>query len=144
MTHHPNLKIIAFVSSDPSVAQTVIDHYTDKGYPKVSHDEIVTQINHLSEAGQHHIITNEIQDFEFYHQLRHTFPGELHLVALVPVSEIEHYKEDPSHDIQNWEEQKRSHHTNLLELAQYYIETDGHEAMFTQINELFEELGFVN
>ncbi|MEO6109464.1 MAG: hypothetical protein ABIP50_00425 [Candidatus Saccharimonadales bacterium] len=144
MTHHPTLKIIAFVGSDPATVQTVMDHYTEKGYPKVSHEDMATQITNLSEAGQHHIVTDEITDFEMYHQLRHTFPGELFLIAILPSADIAQYKESASHEIQNWDEQKRTGHTRLLELAQYYIESDGHEKMYTHIHELFEELNFIN
>ena len=144
MAHHENLIIIAFIGKDPAIAQSVIDHYTEKGYPKVGIDDMASQITHLSEAGQHHLITDEITDFETYHQLRHLFPGELLLIALLPTNEIEGYKNNPSHDIQDWDEQKRDHHTNLLVQAQYYIETDGHETMFTQLNDLFENLNFIN
>lgn len=79
MTHLPNLRILAFVGKE---AEDVVDYLTEKGFPKVSDNDMASQIEHLSMAGQHRIITSEIVDEESYQRLKNTFPGEVQLIAI--------------------------------------------------------------
>lgn len=77
MTHHENLKILAFTGSPDETTQ-IIDLMTEKGYPKASGNDLVSQIEHLSDAGQHRIITDDA-DVE---SLKHAFPGKVTTISL--------------------------------------------------------------
>jgi dephospho-CoA kinase len=44
---------------------------------------IIEQINHLIEAGQHYIVADGLYTWTEYKILKHEFPGELNLVAIV-------------------------------------------------------------
>ena len=78
MTRQNNLKVLAFIGDN---SEAIIHYLTAKGYPKVSFEDMPTQIQHLSQAGQHRIVTNQITTFDAYTLLKHHFPGEVHLVA---------------------------------------------------------------
>lgn len=49
MTHYPNLKILAFVGLSGSGKTTAVEHFTEKGYPKVYFGGIIYQA--MEEAG---------------------------------------------------------------------------------------------
>ena len=49
MTHYPNLQILAFVGLSGSGKTTAVEHFTEKGYPKVYFGGIVYQA--MAEAG---------------------------------------------------------------------------------------------
>jgi len=49
MTHHENLKILAFVGLAGSGKSTAVDHFTQKGYPKVYFGGVI--LDAMQEAG---------------------------------------------------------------------------------------------
>lgn len=183
MTHHENLKILAFVGLPGAGKSTAVEHFTEKGYPKVYFggvvfdamkekgieitpenertfrvqfreeygknvvaDRIVTQIQHLVAAGQHRIIADGIYTWSEYKVLKHAFPGELVLAAIVaprklryhrlanrpvrPFTESESYDRD-MHEIENLEK------GGPIAIADHYIINDGSEA---ELNEKLELL----
>lgn len=84
MTHHENLKIIAFISDNPTSVALVIEILTAKGYPKVNREDMKSQIEHLVNAGQHRLVTGDIQDSDTLHSIKHEFPGAITLVGIGP------------------------------------------------------------
>lgn len=120
MTHHENVKIVAFVGLTGSGKSTAVDYLTDKGFPKVYFggivlDEvkkrgleltqeneqpireelrekegkdfvvkrIISQIHNLVNAGQHRIVADGLYTWTEYKALKHEFPGEMTVVAVV-------------------------------------------------------------
>lgn len=97
MTHHEHPKIIAFVGLAGSGKSTAISHFTQKGYPKVTlttgtnEDQdtdtgiqaAASQIQHLFDAGQRHLVVDGLTSWAEYSQLKAAFPGEINLIAIV-------------------------------------------------------------
>jgi hypothetical protein len=139
MTHHENLQIIAFVG-DPTQVSAIIDHLTEKGYPKVSADDMVSQIEHLSLAGQHRIVTGDLHDFALYEEVRHDFAGHFTLVGVTQKENIQKFQEAQNETPENWAALEKADHPALLPLAHHYIETNENSA--AAADALFEKLGF--
>lgn len=57
MTHHENLKILAFVGLAGSGKSTAVEYFTEKGYPKVYFGGVI--LNAMTEAGLAHTQENE-------------------------------------------------------------------------------------
>jgi dephospho-CoA kinase len=57
MTHHENLKILAFVGLTGSGKSTAVEYFTKKGYPKVYFGGII--LDAMTEAGLEHTQENE-------------------------------------------------------------------------------------
>lgn len=57
MTHHENLKILAFVGLAGSGKSTAVEYFTGKGYPRVYFGGVI--LNAMSEAGIEHTEENE-------------------------------------------------------------------------------------
>ena len=140
MTHHENLKIIAFIGADPIDVPTVIDHLAEKSFPKVTSQDMISQIAHLADAGQHRIITGELSDFTLYEELRHDFPGQFSLVGIAPKEDILLYEKDQAAEPENWRKLQETHHTALLPLAHHYVET-GND-LTKRVDALLEKLDF--
>lgn len=127
MTHHDNVKIVAFVGLPGVGKSSAVDYLTEKGYPKVYFggvilqavkdaglddtpenekyireklraeegkdvvaNRIVKQINDLIAAGQHRIIADGLYSWTEYKILKHEFPGELTVVAIVAPKHLRH------------------------------------------------------
>lgn len=189
MTHHENLKILAFVGLPGAGKSTAVDYFTEKGYPKVyfggvvfeamkaegieitpenerafrtrfreEHgkdvvvNRIVDQIRHLANAGQHRVIADGLYTWTEYKVLKHAFPGELLVAAVVaprhlryhrlsnrpirPFTESESYDRD-MHEIENLEK------GGPIAIADHYLINDGSiEAFDAQLDALKDELGF--
>lgn len=65
MTHHENLKILAFVGLAGSGKSTAVEHFTQKGYPKVYFGGVI--LNAMKEAG---IEINAENEKQFREELR--------------------------------------------------------------------------
>lgn len=189
MTHHENLKIIAFVGLTGSGKSIAVEHFTNKGYPKVyfggvildamteaglEHtqenekpfreefrkkygkdavaNKIVEQIRNLADAGQHRIVADGIYSWTEYKVLKHAFPGELQLVAVVaprslryhrlnnrairPLTNTEAYARDTA-EIENIEK------GGPIAISDHYIINDGSMENFEkQLDAVAKELGF--
>lgn len=120
MSHHENVKIVAFVGLSGAGKSSAVDYLTAKGYPKVYFGgiileevakrgleqtqeneqpireelrakegkdfvvrRIITQIKDLIAAGQHRIVADGLYSWTEYKTLKHEFPGELTVVAVV-------------------------------------------------------------
>lgn len=189
MTQHQNLKILAFVGLAGAGKSTAVEHFTEKGYPKVYFggviydamkeagiertadserlfreefrakngkdvvaNRIIEQINGLAAAGQHRIIADGLYSWSEYKALKHAFPGELVLVAVVaprhlryhrlahrterPYTETESYERDTT-QIENLEQ------GGPIAIADHYLINDSSVEKFNaQLDALTEELGF--
>ncbi|MFZ2125959.1 MAG: hypothetical protein WAV04_00400 [Candidatus Microsaccharimonas sp.] len=114
MPHQNNLKILVFIGEG---SEHIIEYLTKKGFPKVSLENMPSQIEHLSEAGQHRIITNEVPDLSLYEMLQNQFPGEIQLVAVAS--------------------ENKMHEDEFIKHADYFVDNDP-----TKIDELLQKLDF--
>ena len=191
MTHHENLKILAFVGLTGSGKTTAVEHFTKKGFPKVYFggviykamaeagiertadserifrekyreengkdvvaNKIVEQIRELAAAGQHRVIADGIYTWSEYKVMKHAFPGELNVVAIVSprqtryhrlanrversYTETEAYERDQS-EIENLEK------GGPIAIADHYIiNDDSEEALYEKLESLASELEFTN
>lgn len=189
MTQRENLQILAFVGLAGAGQSTAVEHFTEKGYPRVyfggviyaamkeagiertadserafreefraTHgkdvvaNRIIEQITRLADAGQHRIIADGLYSWSEYKALKHAFPGELVLVAVVaprqlryhrlahrterPYTETESYERDIS-QIENLEQ------GGPIAIADHYLINDGSiESFNSQLDALARELGF--
>ena len=84
MTHtHENLKIVAFVGLAGSGKSTAVEHFTEKGFPKVYFGGVV--LDAMSEAGLEHTEENEKS---FRVELRRKYGNDV--VANRIVEQIQH------------------------------------------------------
>lgn len=97
MTHHENLKVLAFVGLNDAGREAATHYFTEQGYPKVRGDNVDQQIQHLADAGQHRIILDVTLSQTDYRALQHEFPGEL--VAITPtVNSTDESSSESFHD----------------------------------------------
>lgn len=86
MAEKQNIDIIAFVGLSGSGKTAASEYVAVRGIPRVvfeSMSEVVSQIQHLVQAGQHRIIVDGIDGWESYITLKHQFPGSVTTVALL-------------------------------------------------------------
>lgn len=140
MSHHENLRILAFIGDG---APDIIELLTHQGYPKVSNDDMISQIDHLATAGQHRIVTDQLQDFESYKAMRHAFPGELTLIAITDKTTADTLRAEKSDIPQNWDELENLHETDLILQADDYLEAlTSDDTWHSRLNELIEKHHF--
>ena len=128
------------------------EEFREKHGKNVVADRIVEQINNLANAGQHRIIADGLYSWSEYKTLKHAFPGEINVVAVVaprhlryhrlanrlerPYTEKESYERDIT-QIENIEQ------GGPIAIADHYIINDGSvENLNAQLDALASELGF--
>lgn len=144
MTNHKNLKVVAFVGLPGSSVDGIIHRLNEQGIPKVSRHDIVSQINHLQSAGQHRIITNELDSLDLYKTMKHEFPGELIVVGVIVDREARHRRLSHQDSIieDDWDHEQ-SDKAAVIGMADYYIVDDQHEEItLERVKQLFERLEF--
>lgn len=171
MTHHENVKIIAFVGLAGSGKSTAVEYLTEKGYPKVYFGgiiydamreadieitpesqtifreeirqregkdfvvkRIVKQIHNLIGAGQHRIIADGLYTWSEYKILKHEFPGELTVAAVITPKRLRHHRlatrpERPfterEAEQRDWAEIENLEKGGPIAIADHYIINDG-------------------
>ena len=92
MSHHENLKILAFVGLTGSGKSTAVEHFTEKGIPKVYFGGVI--LSAMTEAGIERTKENE-QAFREEYREKH---GK-DIVALTIVDQIRHLAEAGQHRV---------------------------------------------
>lgn len=144
MSEHKNLKIAAFVGLQGSRVDTIIEHLTSNGLPKVSRHDIVSQINHLQDAGQHRIITSELDSLDLYKTMKHQFPGELVVIALVVnhPTRLTRLHHSDSTVIDDWSDEQTDK-AAVIGMADYFIlDNEQPDATIERVRNLLGTLGF--
>jgi dephospho-CoA kinase len=148
---HPNLHIIAFVGLEGSGKATAVEYLRQKGIPHVRQNNMAEQIEHLAEAGQHRIVTDELATLELYQEIKRAFAGQLTVVGITTNTKIRHMRlardtvaPISEHDarIEDWSEAEVD--AGPFALADYFIENNDNQAvLYAQIDELFEKLDLI-
>ncbi len=92
MTHHENLKIVAFVGLAGSGKSTAVEYFTEKGYPKVYFGGVI--LNAMEEAGIERTAQNESK---FREEIRERKGKDF--VANTIVEQIKHLADAGQHRI---------------------------------------------
>ncbi len=114
--------------------------------------EIIDQISHLIESGQHRILVDGLGSWQTYKQLRHEFHGNLTVVALSARRHIRHRRLTgrPEHpmtekqvDERDYDEIETLNKGGVIAIADYYLFDNGSlEQLHIQIDDLLREIEF--
>ncbi len=115
-------------------------------------NEIIEQIKDLQEAGQHRIMADGLYTWTEYKALKHAFPGELAVVAVVTLRKTRYQRlsKRPIRPFTHEEAQKRdwSEIENLekggpIAIADYYVMNNGTiEDFQKELQKVAEVIGF--
>jgi len=189
MSHHENLKILAFVGLSGSGKTTAVDYFTEKGFPKVyfggiiyqameeagiakgeenehvfrveirkkegvdfAAKRIIQQIHNLAAAGQHRVIADGLYTWDEYKILKHEFPSEITVIAIVTpkhqrYNRLEHREDRPQTQATTIERDKHEiediQKGGPIAAADYYILNDGSkEDLDAKLDEVQSLVGF--
>jgi hypothetical protein len=142
--HHENVRIVAFVGLAGSHVEDIITHLTGIGYPKVTREDIVSQIHHLSGAGQHRIVTSDIDSLDLFKTMKHEFPGELTVVGVVATRDIRHKRLShiTANEPDDWNEAQTNLATVIGMADTYMLDNKDEQSAIQSVTKLLSELGF--
>jgi len=113
---------------------------------------VVKQTQELIEAGQHHIVLDGLYSWTEYKILKHEFPGELSVIAIVAPKRLRHRRlaNRPERPFSQAEadQRDRSEIENLekggpIAIADHYIMNDSDlEKLYKQVDEVLTEIEF--
>lgn len=113
---------------------------------------VVKQTQELIEAGQHHIVLDGLYSWTEYKILKHEFPGELSVIAIVAPKRLRHRRianrpERPftqaEADQRDWSEIENLEKGGPIAIADHYIMNDGDlEKLYKQVDEVLIEIEF--
>jgi len=113
---------------------------------------IITQIHDLVEAGQRRIVADGLYTWTEYKALKHEFPGELTVVAVVTPKHLRKSRlavrpvrplTSAEVDQRDWAEIENIEKGGPIAIADYYIMNDGNmESFYKQIDNELEHLNF--
>lgn len=113
---------------------------------------IVQQINDLIAAGQHRIVADGLYSWTEYKVLKHEFPGELSVVAIVTPRALRHHRlakrpvrplTQPEADQRDWAEIENIEKGGPIAIADHYIINDGDlEKLHDQIDTELKSINF--
>jgi dephospho-CoA kinase len=113
---------------------------------------IIDQINHLIDAGQNRIIADGLYSWTEFKIMKHAFPGELSLVAVVAPKKLRHRRlasrperpfTDTEANTRDWTEIENLEKGGPIAIADHYIINDGDlEKLHTQIDAELNDIHF--
>lgn len=86
MADKQHVKIVLFVGLSGSGKSSSAEYVAKKGIPRVTFriiDDLLNQLQHLVDAGQHKVIVDGIDGWESYVRLKRQFPGCVVTVSLL-------------------------------------------------------------
>jgi dephospho-CoA kinase len=190
MSHHENVKIIAFVGLTGSGKSAAVEYLTGKGYPKIYFGGIfyeamteagftpgdwevenkfrsdirekegndfiairaVQQARNLIASGQRRIILDGIYSWTEYKIIKHEFPGELTVVAVVAPKHLRKSRlanrpkrplTSAEVDQRDWAEIENIEKGGPIAIADYYITNDSStEKLYAQVDDVVKHIDF--
>ncbi|MDD3035737.1 MAG: dephospho-CoA kinase, partial [Candidatus Saccharimonadaceae bacterium] len=113
---------------------------------------IIKQIHDLADAGQHRIVADGLYSWAEYKSLKHEFPGELNVFAVVAAKKLRHRRlanrplrplTSAEADERDWAEIENLEKGGPIAIADHYIINNGSiEHMYEQIDTALNEIGF--
>ena len=117
-------------------------------------NEIIRQIHRLVESGQHRIVADGIYSWSEYKAMKHEFPGELIVAAIVAPRHIRHHRlatrpERPftgeESTARDWTEIENIEKGGPIAVADYYIHNDSDiDKLHQQIDNVLSSTDFTN
>ena len=114
---------------------------------------IINQIHDLINAGQHRIVADGLYSWTEYKALKHEFPGELTVVAIVSPKKLRHHRllsrpnrplTQAEADQRDWAEIETIEKGGPIAIADHYIFNDGSlENLYKQTDKVLDEIEFV-
>jgi dephospho-CoA kinase len=113
---------------------------------------IISQIHDLINAGQHHIVADGLYTWTEYKTLKHEFPGELTVVAVVSPRHVRHHRlvnrpvrplTEAEADQRDWAEIENLEKGGPIAIADYYIINDGNlDSLYAHVQKICDDIGF--
>ncbi len=127
--------------------------HSEKGNDYIS-SKFISQIHDLLDAGQHHIVTDSNYSWNEYKAIKHEFPGELYVIALLTPRHIRHHRlltriehplaESESNE-RDWREIEDLQAGGTIAIADHYIMNDGSlDNLYNQIDQILNDIEFYN
>lgn len=120
--------------------------------PDVIVKRIAKQLHDLIEAGQHRIIADGLYSWTEYKHLKHEFPGEMSLIAILAPRHIRHHRlsKRPIRPLQatealerDWAEIENLEKGGPIAIADHYVINDGNlEQLYQQVDRELNSLSF--
>ena len=117
-------------------------------------NRIITQINNLIDAGQHRIIADGIYSWTEFKLLKHAFPGELSVVAILAPRHVRHHRlaNRPDRPFtaeeakqRDWSEIENLEKGGPIAMADHFIINDHDVASYDmQIEKILKEIHFTD
>lgn len=141
---HDTVHIVAFTGLAGSHVEAIVSHLTDKGHPKVTREDIVSQIQHLDAAGQRRIITSEIDNLDLFKTMKHEFPGKLTVVGVVAKRDIRHKRlaQISANEPDDWNKTQTNIATVIGMADTFLLDDDDEQFAIESVTKLLTELGF--
>lgn len=113
---------------------------------------IITQIQNLVEAGQKHIVADGLYSWTEYRALKHAFPGDLTVIAILAPKAVRHRRlsqrpdrpfTDQEATARDWAEIENLEKGGPIAIADHFIINDGNpEQFYEKIDEILEDIKF--
>jgi len=113
---------------------------------------IIEQVHNLFDAGQHRIVADGLYTWTEYKALKHEFPGELVVVAMVAPKRLRHRRlmnrsirplTQAEADQRDWAEIENLEKGGPIAIADYYVENGADlEKLQQRVDELLDEVEF--
>jgi dephospho-CoA kinase len=113
---------------------------------------IITQIHHLMDAGQHRIVADGLYTWTEYKALKHEFPGELIVAAVVAPRRLRHHRlvnrpvrplTESEATQRDWAEIENLEKGGPIAIADHYIINERNlDHLHQQIDSVVAETGF--
>lgn len=113
---------------------------------------IIQQIKNLEAAGQHRIIADGIYTWTEYKAMKHAFPGELTVIAVVAPKKLRHHRlanrpdrpfTEEEATKRDWSEIENLEKGGPIAIADHYIINDGNlEQLHKDIDKELQSIGF--
>jgi dephospho-CoA kinase len=115
-------------------------------------NRIIKQIHDLADAGQHHIVADGLYTWTEYKKLKHEFPGEMTVVAVVTPKHLryERMSKRPVRPLQpheiderDWAEIENLEKGGPIAIADYFVHNDkGIDWLYQQLDEVLHHSEF--
>lgn len=115
---------------------------------------IIDQIHNLISAGQHQIIADGLYSWTEYKTLKHEFPGELSVVAIVAPKKLRHHRllirpirplTQAESDQRDWAEIENIEKGGPIAIADHYVINDGDfDHLYKQIDSVLDDIEFID
>ena len=113
---------------------------------------IITQIQNLIEAGQKHIVADGLYSWTEYKALKHAFPGELTVIAILAPKTVRHRRlsqrpdrpfTDHEATDRDWSEIENLEKGGPIAIADHFIINDGNvDNLYTQVDKVLTAIKF--